>query len=193
MMVTQPRLSFAAKLALSIALCTIAPFPACTRIDPDNPAAANVAHGDFLLDAYHSNKDVLQQASDAYQEAIRLEPDAPEGYVGLSRAQGIAADFPAELKTAETAATRFPQNAAAQFQLAMALGDNDKFADAIPAFERASRLDPNFPHLDTQLSWTCTQLGEHAKAVEAANRGVAREPDYAFGFQQLGDALLAAG
>jgi tetratricopeptide (TPR) repeat protein len=88
---------------------------------------------------------------------------------------------------------RFPNSAAAHFQLAYALGDNSLYAEGLAAFERARQLDPAYPHVDAQISWTYTQLGEHNKAIEAARRAVAREPNYSFAYQQLGESLYTGG
>jgi Flp pilus assembly protein TadD len=60
-----------------------------------------------------------------------------------------------------------PRERVAWIRLAFALSDDGRFAEAIPAFEKATAYRPKSARLWAGLSRAYEQTGQHSKAVQA--------------------------
>lgn len=77
--------------------------------------------------------------------------------------------------------------------LALALAEKDRVAEAVPHLEAALRLRPDYPEALNNLGDDLTRLGRPAEAIPQLERAVRLQPSYAKAHQNLGVALMAAG
>ena len=98
----------------------------------------------FILDAEEFyNQGKLIKAIDAYQEAIRSNPDDPSSYIAMARAQVFVGQYEEAQTSAENALLLNPNNSTAHAVRAWALDYLEDYLAAEAAIKRALELDPN--------------------------------------------------
>jgi len=71
-----------------------------------------------------------------------------------------------------------PDNAQAWVKLGNAFFDLDRFKDAIDAYEKSLSIEPNHPHVLTDLGVMYRRNEQPEKALDAFSRAVAIQPDF---------------
>jgi tetratricopeptide (TPR) repeat protein len=117
------------------------------------------------------------EARDAYQRALALEPEHADAHVNLGRLlheEGYPAEAEAHYRRALEAR---PDDATAAFNLGVALEDLKRTAEAIACYERAAELDPanadahfNAANLHERLGDSASAL-RHLKSYRHLTRG----------------------
>lgn len=135
----------------------------------------------------------LDAAARVLDEAIALAPDwaAPRferGKVWLRRD-----DMNAAAASFRAAADRLPGFGGAWGNLGATLGELDRPAEALAAFERLLALDPESPQAVNNVGVVTRELGRLSESEAAFRRVVALEPDLAFGYYNLGHTLFLQG
>jgi tetratricopeptide (TPR) repeat protein len=92
-------------------------------------------------EAYRAGK--LNQAIQAYKDAIYADPTNPANYVALARLQVYAGDYEAAVENAQNALLKNPNNPTAHAVLGWALGFQEKYGEAEVEIKKALALDPN--------------------------------------------------
>jgi tetratricopeptide (TPR) repeat protein len=64
--------------------------------------------------------------------------------------------------------------------------DQNRYKDAVEAFDRAIELNPDYMLAYANKAYTLTNLGEYEKALQAVNRVLEIDPDYAWALGQRG-------
>jgi tetratricopeptide (TPR) repeat protein len=86
-----------------------------------------------------------------------------------------------------------PQNPRAQFNAGVVLLDAGRAAEALPSFERALQLTPNYAEAHASLGNALLQLGRAAEALPHYADAVRLRPDYARAWYNYGTAQLRLG
>lgn len=86
-----------------------------------------------------------------------------------------------------------PASWMAHNNLGMALVDAGQPADALPHYEEALRLRPDFAEAENNFGYALAALGRYADAVPHYRRALALQPRYAQAENNLGVALMSLG
>lgn len=133
------------------------------------PPRAQPSHAEAALTWFERamalQEDSMDEARQAYQEAVRLQPAFVEAHVNLGLLNHNAGD----LKEAETCYRRAlqygPDFALAHFNLAVVLEDQQDKSGALAAYEEALKWMPNFREAHRNLAQLYEQLGRRRDAV----------------------------
>ncbi len=106
------------------------------------------------------------------------------------RAQG---ELEEAVRTLETAATRQPNHAAVQHDLALVLLDQHRIDDAVAALHRAHAADPDFPPTLALLGQIEIDSGRWQNALSYLQPLFDAQPDVPAARQQMVHVLLSAG
>lgn len=77
--------------------------------------------------------------------------------------------------------------------LAIALVETGRPAEAIAHYERALALRPDYAEAENNLGYALTRLGRFAEAIGHLERALRLQPDYVDGHNNRGSALMGAG
>ena len=138
--------------------------------DVKNPQA-NLRLGYVLLE---SNR--CPDAVPFLKAAIAAKVPSADPYLGLALCQAAARrldDAQATLREAERVE---PDNPVVLANLGIVLSDAGKFRDAIPAFQRALTLDPNFHEARFNLARAYARAGQRPDAAREAQELLTRLP-----------------
>ena len=141
--------------------------------------------GQFLYDK--RTKDSLQQSIDAYQAAIKLDPNYARAYVGISRSYTVMPSYgflspneamPKSKAAVERALQIDPNLAEAHGALANILALYDwNWAESEREFKRAIELDPDVAEIHNRYSRSfLSPLGRFDESIVEIKRAVELEP-----------------
>jgi tetratricopeptide (TPR) repeat protein len=125
-------------------------------------------------------QDRFGDAAAEYRKAIEANPNAPDLHYRLGRAilleshspdalKQAAAEFQNELKIS-------PEDSACEFQLGQIAQVQGAEKDAMPHFERALQLSPDFVQALIALGKIRTQMREYAAAIDLLSRATKLQP-----------------
>lgn len=103
---------------------------------------------------------------------------APEKGVDGNQEPALAAMTDPHIKELQTFLKENPDNTQALIKLGNAFFDIDRFGDAINAYEKALSIEPNHPHVLTDLGVMYRRNNEPEKALDAFSKAVAVQPDF---------------
>lgn len=126
-------------------------------------------------------EDRFSDAAAEYRKAIEANPNAPDLHYRLGRAilleshspealKQAAAEFQSELKLS-------PEDGACEFQLGQIAQVQGAMNDAVPHFERALQLSPNFVQALIALGKIKTQVREYPAAIDLLSRATKLQAD----------------
>ena len=93
----------------------------------------------------------------------------------------------------QSAVRAVPDNARAHANLALALDEAGRLAEAIPSYRRALELDPHLSQAHNNLGSALYRLGRMPEAIAALRRALAARPHFLAARYNLGQALVAVG
>jgi superkiller protein 3 len=91
------------------------------------------------------------------------------------------------------AADRLPRFGGAWGNLGATLGELDRTAEALQAFEQLLALDPSSPQAHNNVGVVTRELGRLVDSEAAFRRVIALEPNLAVGYYNLGHTLFLQG
>ena len=139
----------------------------------------------------HQTGDMIG-AIDAYQAALRLDPNRGDARANLGAAYVRLGRFAEAIDQYTQALRVAPDDLAIQFNLALAYYKAAQFADAVPLLERAVASGSN-PNAVLLLADSLLQQGEEQRVIDLLEPRAASFPDdLAFGYL-LGTALVRTG
>ena len=121
------------------------------------------------------------------------------GAVALPVLQNLLADQTSEAVTAaeqilQLVQTREPESPEAAYGMAMLRHMTGRKIESIPLYERALQLQPENTIAINNLAWILSQdKGEHAKALELADKGLAQAPNYTDLIDTRGTIYMSMG
>ena len=131
-----------------------------------------------------ARKDDDQAAADAYQQAIRLDPDFAEAHLKLAMSYQVLAkkkESEEEYKKAAEAYQKFvrqnPKDAKAHFNMGVAYGKIGKPDEAVKALRQAVKLDPENSDSQYELGIAYTKVAQFQEAVIALQKATELDPD----------------
>ncbi len=152
-------------------------------------------------DAYRANNigvALLEQfkykeAADAFRRALQLEPTLALARINLGIALFNVPDLPAAQKELQAAIALAPSAPQPQYVLGLLAKTQNRPEDAILAFQKVLRIDPNDVGANVNIGQLYAQQRKYPEAIAVLRTGLAAEPYNATALYNLGTALLRAG
>jgi adenylate cyclase len=173
-------------------------FEEAINLDPNFGAAHNgLAHvrmDEIWFGTTTSPEKSIEQAEQAAQKVIALNPDQPPPYSTLSQIRLLKKDFDKAILYGEKAVELNPNDAGCYFSLGMVLRSVGRYEEAIQNLETALRLSPlrPLPYVNN-LAWSCLGTKQYDKAILLWSETLERNPDYLFGYLGLTAAYELSG
>jgi len=146
---------------------------------PQAPQPAfSISAEDWYRQGCESEAFDSKRAIEAYENALRIEPDHPDAHINLGRLLHEAGDAAAAQEHYSRALASRPGDATAAFNLGVSLEDLDRRAEALAAYEKAVSLDPRNADAHWNAANLCENLGRIAEALRHLKeyRALTREP-----------------
>jgi tetratricopeptide (TPR) repeat protein len=120
-------------------------------------------------------------------------PTTALGYYQRGEAAQNSGDWPTAIAAYREAILRDPRLDRARLNLAIALSQSDRPAEALAEFEQAARVLPDSPDLHYHWGNAYSKTNKPADAIAAYRRAIALNPTYADAHYNLGNTLAKAG
>jgi tetratricopeptide (TPR) repeat protein len=150
------------------------------------PNAATYANLGRALARMQKNK----EASDAYREALRLDPTLTDGHSSQAMELFGAGKTEAALEKFREVVAMDPAMAGSHYNLGRALGLMGRLDEACEAYRTCLKLDPNEIAALTNLTHVLREQGRQEEAVQACRDVLARKPDSSIVCDILAGCLL---
>jgi tetratricopeptide (TPR) repeat protein len=131
---------------------------------PDNAALL------FKFGAVYERLNLLEDAVQAYQHALKLEPTSGIGWTNLGIALTNLKRFPDAKEAAKQAVKLSPDFGPAWASLGNIYSHENRFADAADAYQKAAQLTPKDAAIWRSLADSYTKLNETAKSQVAIKK-----------------------
>ncbi len=115
-------------------------------------------------------------ATAAFREAIRINPAFVPAYVGLSMLQSVQGNEPEAEKTLRLAVALVPDSADAHHALGLSLVRGKRLREALPALQRAARLQPEASRYAYVYAVAQFESGDAQGAILTLKQALARHP-----------------
>ncbi|MGH9881999.1 MAG: tetratricopeptide repeat protein, partial [Pyrinomonadaceae bacterium] len=187
-----------ALLPFSIALLTVVSFLINTtsahRQNQPSPAtereeayrANNV--GVALLEQFK-----YKEAGDAFKRALQLEPKLTLARINLGIALYNVPDLPGALREMQSAIALAPAAPQPYYIIGLIAKTQNRAEDAIAAFQRVLKIDPNDVGTNVNLGQLYAQQRKYSEALTVLRTALAAEPYNATALYNLGTVLIRAG
>jgi tetratricopeptide (TPR) repeat protein len=134
-----------------------------------------------------------KEAADAFRRALQLAPDLALARINLGIALFNIPDLPAAQKELQAASALVPAAPQPPYVLGLAAKTQNKAEEAIAAFQKVLRIDPNDVGANVNLGQLYAQQRKYPEAIAALRLAVAAEPYNATALYNLGTSLMRAG
>jgi serine/threonine-protein kinase len=166
-------------MAAGISLKAVPLFEQAIKLDPNFALAfADLSRVESWL--YHSSDPVPDRREKARlhaNEALRLQPDLPEGHLALGYSYYYGdRDYQRALAEFEIAKRDLPNEAQAYFAIGAIQRRQGKWAESTANLEKAATLDPKNPMIVTNLATSHIALRNFEAAEKTLNRLIAAAP-----------------
>jgi len=121
----------------------------------------------FKFGAVYGKLNLMEDAVQAYQHALKLQPTSGMGWTNLGIALTKLNRFGDAKEAAKQAVKLAPDYGQAWGLLGLSYAQENHFADAVDAFQKAARLTPNDAEVWRSLSINYARLNDAAKSQEA--------------------------
>jgi len=148
--------------------------PAAARVleHESSPGFALALKGDCLLGLGRR-----EEAEAAFREAVRRQPEAPEGHMGLGRIHSLAGRFAQAAAAFERARALFRDLPRGHLALAEAYLAQQSWGKALEAVAAFLAVEPREPRALSLRAECLLHLGRHPEAEAAYRACLAVEPD----------------
>lgn len=134
-----------------------------------------------------------KEAADAFRRALQLEPSLALARINLGIALFNMPDLPAAQKELQAASVAAPSAPQPPYVLGLAAKTQNKPEEAIVAFQKVLRIDPNDVGANVNLGQLYAQQRKYPEAIAALRLAVAAEPYNATALYNLGTSLMRSG
>jgi tetratricopeptide (TPR) repeat protein len=117
---------------------------------------------------FHDRK--FEPAAQAYQQAIKLQPDNAKAHAGLGFTYGAMGRYPQAVEAFNQAIRLQPNAPLAYGGLGTSYHMLQRYQESRDAYQNAIRLKPDFAEAHYGLGRTCLMLGDRDGAVQEYNR-----------------------
>jgi len=142
-------------------------------------------------EAFRTGK--INQAIQAYKDAVYSDPGNPSNYIALARLQVFAGELDEAVENAQNALLKNSQNPTAHAVLGWALGQQEKFGEAEAEIKQALSMDPNHALAHAYLAEILINQEDYTlydKAAEASKRARDLDPTLLEAHRARGIVLL---
>ena len=150
-----------------------------------------VAHSNLGLALLE--RGAIERAATHVEQAVRLDPEAPESAINLGRVYEERGMAEAAREQYVRAIRLAPDRAEPRNNLGEVLGRLGDTRGAIEAYEAAIRIQPAFPEAHNNLGVVLAEAGRTAAAEARYREAIRLRPEYAEAHSNLGNLLLQAG
>jgi TolB-like protein/Flp pilus assembly protein TadD len=144
-------------------------------------ALAHAHLASTYAEIYHFHEPLLSwaiKAKNAAQTALQIQPDLGEGHFALGQCiYWIDGDYAGAVAEFEKAQRLLPNDGHVGNLIAAIKRRQGRWQEALDAYERIARVDPQNPNIVRNLIFTNTALRRWAEAARAADRLRAMAPD----------------
>ncbi len=144
--------------------------------------------GKAHLDANH-----FEDALEAYEQAIRANPNQAEAYYGKGEALYKLDREKEALEAYDRAIRLDPTSSRAYRGKGDTLRALSRKNEALAAYERAIQLDPDYSDAYVHKGWFLTYIKRNDEALALAERAIRLHPNEAWAYCIKGDALTGLG
>ena len=135
----------------------------------------------------------LEQAGQAYAEALKLKPDSALAYTNLASALQERGDLPEARKAYERALQLAPDNPAALWNLAIVQDRLGNPSEAEKCIEKLVEVDPEREEAWFRVGYQRLLRGDSAASIEPFRVCVSKRPDWLDALMNLGVAQRRLG
>src|SRR5215217_2520487 len=180
-------------LLLALILTTCFLTTAHLQNEPSKPNAREDAYrannlGVALLEQFKH-----KEAADAFRRALQLDPGLVLARINLGIALFNIPDLPAAQKELLAAIQAGPTAPQPHYLLGLAAKTQNKPEEAIAAFQKVLRVDPNDVGANVNIGQLYSQQRKYPEAIAALRLAVAAEPYNATALYNLGTSLIRSG
>lgn len=141
------------------------------EVDPD----CSICHGNLgvnlLRQGYH------QAAREELERVKVLRPDSKKVYLHIGYMYAMLGDFSRAVDNFKTYVARYPNDVDGLNNLAAALVNDKRAAEAMEPLERAMKLKPRYSVTHTSLAFAYLDLGDQARAKSLFRKAIALKYD----------------
>ena len=167
--------------------------PAVTGTGAQRSSQVEPAHRANNIGVAHLEQFDFPAAARAFQEALELAPDLAIARLNLAIALFYAGQADPARRAAETARAAESTRLHADYLLGLIARAQNRTADAVEAFARVQRADPDDLGTAINLGQLFTQEQKYAEALDLFRRAVRLEPYHSTAKYGLATALLRSG
>ncbi|HVI71247.1 MAG TPA: tetratricopeptide repeat protein, partial [Pyrinomonadaceae bacterium] len=177
-------------LALSLSVLTVPAYRQTEQSKANRREEAYRANniGVALLEQFKH-----KEAADAFRRALQLEPGLALARINLGIALFNVPDLPAAQKELQAASAAAPSAPQPHYVLGLLAKTQNRPEEAIAAFQKVLRIDPNDVGANVNLGQLYAQQRKYPEAIAVLRTSIAAEPYNATALYNLGTALLRAG
>ena len=178
---------------LSTVFGFIDPTTAHLQNQPPNAAASEEAYranniGVALLEQFK-----YKEAADAFKRALQLDPKLAVARINLGIALYNVPDLPGAQREMQTAIALTPTAPQPHYILGLTAKTQNRPEEAIAAFQRVLKIDPNDVGANINLGQLYAQQRKYPEAIAALRTALAAEPYNATALYNLGQSLMRSG
>ena len=161
-----------------------------TAVESDEDVEAEwfTNYGVFLTEAKR-----LEEATAAFENAVKLDPDYVEGYWNMSHTYWLMGQYEKAEASARQCIEIKDDIPEAWLNLGAALVSQDKKEEAIEAWEKALEINPDFALAWNNIGNAMRDTGRLEASVESCRKALELMPDYPEALNNLGNALMDMG
>ncbi len=134
-----------------------------------------------------------KEGAEAFKNALKIDPKLSLAHINLSIALFNVPDLPAAQREAQNAAALVPEAPQPYYILGLIAKLQNKPDDALAAFQRVLKIDPNDVGTNINVGQLYSQQRKYPEAIAAFRLALAAEPYNATALYNLGQALMRAG
>ena len=177
-------------LGLSLSVLTISAHRQSEQAKPNAREDAYRANniGVALLEQFKH-----KEAADAFRRALQLQPDLALARINLGIALFNVPDLPAAQKELQAASTLAPSAPQPPYLLGLLAKTQNRPEEAIAAFQKVLRIDPNDVAANINLGQLFAQQRKYTEAIAVLRTAITAEPYNATALYNLGTALMRGG
>ncbi len=132
---------------------------------------------------------MIDEAINAYQQAVSLKPDYAEAYHNMAVALQSRGHYALAVERCKQAVMLKPDYSQAYNTMAFSLEKQHLYDEAIENYKHALSLDPDFVEAYNHLGVVLNEKGRSAEAIDNFRNAIKRDPDYAEVYNNMGIAL----
>jgi len=147
----------------------------------------------FAIGYCYEKLGAYTKAVEAYQQAIRVDPNIAATYSALGKAYGNLGNYIKAIESFKQAIRIDPDYTEAYFRLGKAHFTLGRYKDAIEASKQAIRIDPDYTYAYILLGSVYGGLGRCKDAIEVFKQAIRIDPDNVDAHFGLGLTYLRSG